>query len=179
MLGKIEGRRRSGWQRMTWLDGLTDSMDMNLNKLWKMVKDREAWHAAVPGVVKSRTRLSIWTTTPPMWGQAGVGLSLGPQGLSESKGRHPTPAGVAHTGAFNSKVSFLNRNNATDWSLHFELCCQWEAHACFTTNRLCDEHLLTSETGGDLVLLEPDPVALSFTPWVALTLFIVCLRRQD
>ena len=74
MLGKTEGRRRRGGQRMRWLDGITDSMDMSLSKFRELVMDREAWHAAVHGVAKSQTRLSNWTELTSQLEKAVLGL---------------------------------------------------------------------------------------------------------
>ena len=62
MVGKIEGKRKTGWQMMRWLDSITGSMNMNLSKLWEIVEDRGAWHATVHGVAKTRTQLTDWTT---------------------------------------------------------------------------------------------------------------------
>ena len=83
MLGKIKGRRRRGWQRMKWVDGITDSTDMSLLKLQEIVKERGAWHVAVHRVTKSQIQLSDWTTTPGALPNPGIKrLSLASSALA-------------------------------------------------------------------------------------------------
>ena len=90
MLGKSEGRRRRGWQRMRWSDGITNSIDMSLSKLWEIVKDREAWCASVHRVAKSWTRLSSWTTTCLPSEREGAELG----GCEGWRWRHPWGLGI-------------------------------------------------------------------------------------